>query len=132
MYTQNYYKKIFTFFSQKIRMSIRSINFNDKKIKKSDFNNKNKKIFNINNIDISKILISKKEPYSKYNSFKYFIGYKDNDVIRLLYLLFSQTTGYINRFDKNKVTISLMIKDIQLLKNYNKLWQNNEKLMKIE
>ena len=113
-------------------MSIRSINFNDKKIKKSDFNNKNKKIFNINNIDISKILISKKEPYSKYNSFKYFIGYKDNDVIRLLYLLFSQTTGYINRFDKNKVTISLMIKDIQLLKNYNKLWQNNEKLMKID
>ena len=113
-------------------MSIRSKNFNDKKIKKGDFNNKNKKIFNINNIDISKILISKKEPYSKYNSFKYFIGYKDNDVIRLLYLFFSQTTGYINRFDKNKVTISLMIKDIQLLKNYNKLWQNNEKLMKIE
>ena len=26
-------------------------------------------------------------------------------------------TGYINKFDKNKITMSLMIKDIQLLKN---------------
>ena len=36
-------------------MSRSSINFNDKKIKKSDFYNKNKKIFNINDTDINKI-----------------------------------------------------------------------------
>ena len=41
-------------------------------------------------------------------------------------------TGYINKFDKNKITMSLMIKDIQLLKNYNKIWKKNEKLMKID
>ena len=82
---------------------------------------KTKKIFNINDIDINKILVSKKETYGKYNSFKYFIGYNDNDVIRPLYLFISQTTGYINKFDKNKITMSLMIKDIQLLKNYNKI-----------
>ena len=46
------------------------------------------------------------------NSFKYFIEYNDNDVIRPLYLGFSQMTGYINKFDKNKITVSLMIKDI--------------------
>ena len=73
-------------------------------------------MFNINDIDINKILVSKKEQYGKYNSFKYFIGYNDNDVIRPLYLFISQTTGYINKFDKNKITMSLMIKDIQLLK----------------
>ena len=28
--------------------------------------------------------------------------------------------------------MSLMIKDIQLLKNYNKIWKKNEKLMKID
>ena len=102
-------------------MSKSSINFNNKKIKKSSFYNKNKNIHNINNIDINKILISKKETYGKYNSFKYFIGYNDNDVIRPLYLFLSQTTGHINKFDKNKTTMSLMIKDIQLLKNYNKI-----------
>ena len=82
-------------------MNRKNINFNDKKIKKSDFYKKNKKIFKINDIDINKILVSKKEPYGKYNSFKYFIGYNDNDVIRPLYWFISQTTGYINKFDKN-------------------------------
>ena len=81
-------------------MSKSSIIFKDKKIKKSDFYNKNKKIFNISDIDIDKILVSKKETYGKYSSFKYFIGYNDNDVIRPLYLFLSQTIGYINKFKK--------------------------------
>ena len=105
-------------------MNRKIINFDNKKIKKSDFYNKNKKIFNVNDIDVNKILVSKKETYGKYNSFKYFIGYNDNDVIRPLYLFISQTTGYINKFDKNKITMSLMIKDIQILKNFNKIRKN--------
>ena len=113
-------------------MNGKSINFNDKKIKKSDFYNKNKKIFNIDDIDVNKILVSKKETYGKYNPFKYFIGYNDNDVVRPLYLFASQTTGYINTFDKNKITMFLIIKDIQLLKNGNKIWKKIEKLMKID
>ena len=74
-------------------------------------------------LTLIKLLVSKKEQYSKYNSFKYFIGYNDNHVIRPLYLFLSQTTGYINKFDKNKIAMSLMIKDIQLLKSYNKIWK---------
>ena len=104
-------------------MSISSINFNNKKIKKSDFYNKNKKIFNISDSDINKTSVSKKETYGKYNSFKYFIGYNDNDVFRPLYLFLSQTTDSINKFDENKITMSRMIKDIQLLKSYNKIWK---------
>ena len=52
-------------------------------------------------------------------------------VIRPLYLFLSQTTGYINKFDKNKITMSLMVKDMQLLKSYNKIWKKIENLMKI-
>ena len=111
-------------------MSRSSINFNNKKIK-SDFY-KNKKIFNINDIDINKILVSKKETYGKYNSFKYFIGYNDNNIIRPLHLRLSQMTDYINKFDENKITMSFMIKDKQLLKNYNKIWKKVAKLMKID
>ena len=68
-------------------------------------------------MDVNKMLVSKKEIYGKYNSFKYFIGYNNNDVIRTLYLFISQTTGYINKFEKNKIIVSLMIKDTQLLKD---------------
>ena len=88
------------------------------------FTTKTKKIFNIDDIDINKILISKKETYGKYNSFKYFIGCND-DVIKPLYLFLSQKTGYITKYDKNKIAMSLVMKDIQLLKNYNKIWQKN-------
>ena len=113
-------------------MSTSIINFNDKKKLKSNFYNKNKKIFNISDIDINKILVSKKEQNGKHNSSKYFIGFDDNDIIRPLYLFMSKTTGYINKFDKNKIAMSLMIKDIQILKNYNKIWKKKEKLMKID
>ena len=77
----------------------------------------------MNGIGINEILVSKKQTYGKYNPFKYFIGYNDNDNNRPLYLFISQTTGYINKFEKSKITMSLMIKDMQLLKNYNKIWK---------
>ena len=113
-------------------MNGKSINFGKKNIKKSDFYNKNKKLFNTDDTDVNKILVSKKEQNGKYNLFKYFIVYNDNDVIRPLYLFISQTIGYINKFEKNKITMSLMIKDMQLLKTYNKIWKKIEKLMKID
>ena len=53
------------------------------KNQKSDFY-KNKKVTKIDDIDVNKILVSKKDPYGTKNSFKYFIGYNDNDVIRTL------------------------------------------------
>ena len=77
----------------------------------------------------------KKEQYGKYNSFKYFIGHNDNDVIKPLCLGLPQMTGHINKFDedknknenknKNTITISLKIKDKKLLKSYNKVLKKN-------
>ena len=53
-------------------MSGDNINFDDKKIKKSEFY-KNKKVNSIYDIDVNKILVPKKEPYGTKNSFKYFM-----------------------------------------------------------
>ena len=65
-------------------MSGNSVNFDKKKSKEvTSIKIKRKKIFNIDDIDVNKILVSKKEQYGKNNSFKYFIGYNDNDIIRL-------------------------------------------------
>ena len=64
-------------------MSGKNINFNDKKIKKSRFH-KDKKINNIEDIDVNNILVSKKESYGNKNSLKYLIGYNNNDIIRPL------------------------------------------------
>ena len=110
-------------------MSGKNINFNDKKIKKSDFY-KNKTINNIENIDVNNILVSKKESYGNKNSVKYFIGYNDNDVIRPLCIRLPQMTGYARKFDEN-ATMSFIVKDKQLLKKYTKIWETIEGLMKI-
>ena len=50
------------------------------------------------NIDVNKILVSKKEQYGKNNYFKYFIGYNDNDIIRPLFVKLPQTTTRIIKF----------------------------------
>ena len=96
-------------------MSKRSINFDNKKIKISDFY-KNIKIFNIDEIDVNKILVSKKEPYGAKGAFKYFIGFNDNDIIRPLYLSIPEMNGYVKKIKDKKAkitttTISLIVKD---------------------
>ena len=91
-----------------------------------------KKIFNIDDIDFNKISVSKKEQYGKNNSSIYFIGYNDNDVIRPLCLKLSKMTGYINKFVKNEISMSLLVKNKQLLKSYNKILKKIEGLMTID
>ena len=100
-----------------------------KKSEKTEFY-KRKEIFNIDDIDVNKTLVSEKEPYGKNNSLIYFIGYNDNNVVRPLYLRLSKTTVYINEFNKNKNTIiiSLRVNDEQLFKKYGRIWKKVEKL----
>ena len=109
-------------------MSRKNIHFDDKKIRKSEFY-KNKKVFQIDEIDVNKILVSKKESYGTKNALKYFIGYNDDDVIRPLCVRLSQMTGYARKFDKN-VTMSFRANNKQVLKNCNKIWEKVEKVMK--
>ena len=111
-------------------MSGKSINFDDKKISKSNFY-KNKKLFNLNDIDVNKILVSKKESYGTKNSLKYFIGYNDDDVIRRLCIIRPQMIGYVKHFDSNK-TMSFKVSDNELLKKYNKIWEKFGNLLNIE
>ena len=60
MYTQTYKKKIL-FLSQYKRISGKNIDFDNKSIKKSAFY-KNKSVFRIEDIDVNKIFVSKKNP----------------------------------------------------------------------
>ena len=65
-------------------MSGRNVNFGGKKkIKNVIFT---KKVIKVDDIGVNKILVTKEEPYGLKKSFKCFIGYNDNDVIRPLYI----------------------------------------------
>ena len=77
---------------------------------------KTKKLFSLNEIDVNKILVSKKESYGTKNSLKYFIGYNDGDAIRPLCILLPQMIGFVKHFDSNKA-MSFKVSDNKLLKS---------------
>ena len=108
-------------------MSGKNINFDDENMNKSSFY-KNRKIFNIFNIDVNKILISWKEPYGKKGSFKYFIGYNS---ITPLCIKLPQMIGYVKHFDSDKA-MSFTVIDNKLLKKYTKMWERVSSLRNIE
>ena len=98
-------------------MSRKNIIFDEKKVKKGDFY-KNEKVIKIDDIDVDKILVSKKN----HMALKYLIGYNDDDVIRPLCIKIAQMVEYIKCFDSNKVTYFKAI-DNKLLKKYTKIWK---------
>ena len=93
-------------------MNTKNIYFDDKKIKKVLFT-KTKKKFQIDGIDVNKILVSKIEPCSTKSALTYFIGYND-DVIRPLCWRLPQMTGYFKKVYEN-VTMSFRVNNKQFL-----------------
>ena len=67
-----------------------------------------KKLFNTDDTDVSE-----KEPYSKKGSFKYFIGYNDNDDIRSLCITLPHMIGYVKCFDSNK-TLYFKVNNLEI------------------
>ena len=47
------------------------------------------------------LILTKYQFYGTKKSFKYFIGYNDNDVIRVLCVKLSQMNGYAKKFEFN-------------------------------
>ena len=106
-----------------------NIIFDKKKVKKSDFY-KNKKVIKIDDIDVNKILVSKKEPCGTNKPIKYFIRYND-DVIRPLCIILPQMIGYVKCFDGNK-KMSFKAIDNELLKKYTQIWKKVRNLLNIK
>ena len=103
-----------------IRIIKGTVNFEDKKVNKIAFY-KNKKPYDVYDINTEKILVSRKESYGKKGSIKYFVGYNDEDVIRPLCVKFPQMVGYVKNFDGNKM-MSFRVNNKKMLKKYNKIW----------
>ena len=76
-----------------------SIIFDDKKFRKNIFY-RSRKPFDVSDIDVNRIVISKEVAYGTKISLKYFIGYNDEEyVIRPLLLKLPQMIGYLKEFD---------------------------------
>ena len=92
-------------------MSGKNINFDDKNIKRSSFY-KNKKINNIEDIDVNNILVSKKEPYGTTMSFivknkqllkKYTKIWEKNEGLMRINLESKPVSGDHDKYIKTKI-----------------------------
>ena len=63
------------------------------------------------------------------DDFKYFIGYKEGEIIKPLCIILPQMTGYIRYFEK---IMSFLIKDDDVLGKYNKIWDKIKETLSIK
>ena len=107
-------------------MGRRIIDFGEEKATKKEFySNDNIKIFNINDININEILISKRLFPEIINLNEYIIGYKHNYNIKPLYIKLPEYFCSGNTIKKH-ITISPEINDAAFLNTmkYGKKWRS--------
>ena len=78
-------------------MSGKRLEFDNIEVNKKEFH-VSKQAIGLNFVDTNKIVISDKFKHSD-NGFKYFIGYKDDNVIKPLCIILPQMSGFIKYFD---------------------------------
>ena len=85
-----------------------------------------KQVIDLNLVDINKIVVSDKFEHSD-EGLKYFIAYKDDNIIRPLCIILPQKSGYIKYFENGGKNISFMIEDDSVLVKYNEIWSKIKK-----
>ena len=106
---------------------------------------KNEKTLKINNIRVNKkefhkskqpihldlVVVSDKFKHSD-SGFKYFIGYKEGEIVKPLCIILPQMTGYIKYFENGGKNMSFVIKDDDVLDKYNEIWDKIKETLSIK
>ena len=87
-----------------------------------------KQAIDLDLVDINKIVISDKFKH-RYKGFRYFIGYKDDNIIRPLCIILLQMSGYIKYFENGGKNTSLLLKYGSVLVKYIEIWNNVKKTL---
>ena len=66
------------------------------------------------------------------DDFKYFIGYKEGKIVKLLCIILPQITGYIKYFENREKNMSFVIKDDYVLDNCNEIWDKIKETLNIK
>ena len=83
----------------------------------------------IDKLDIKRIVLSKKIRMVKKGSFKYFIEYITNH-IKPLCIKLPQMNGYVKYFDSSNKYMNLLVRNQELLKKHNEIWNKISNLLK--
>ena len=100
-----------------IKMSEKTLKFDNIVVDKKEFH-KSKQPIDLNLVNVDQILISDKFKHTD-DGFKYFIGYKEDRIVKPLCIILPQMSGYIKYFENGGKKMSFVIKDDDVLDKYN-------------
>ena len=82
-------------------------------------------------INADQIVISDKFKHSD-DGFRYFISYKEVEIVKLLFIMLPQMTGYIKYFENGRKNMFFAIKEDDVLDEYNEIWEKIKKKINIK
>ena len=88
------------------KINSQNIVFGDKKVNKKEFYSSRQAIL-LDDVDVSKIIVSNKWEINDITS-KFFIGYLNESVIRPLYVILPQMSGFIKYFEDGNKNMSFI------------------------
>ena len=111
-------------------MSEKTLKFENVRVNKKEFH-KSKQPIGLDLINVDQIVVSDKSKYSD-DGFKYFIGYKEGEIVKPLCIILPQMTGYIKYFENGGKNMSFVIKDDDVLDKYNEIWDKIKETLSIK
>ena len=111
-------------------MSEKILKCNNIRLNKKEFH-KSKQPIDLTSVNVDQIVISDKFSHSD-NGFKYFIGYQESEIVKPLYIILPQMSGYIKYFENGGKSMSFMVKDDNMLDKYNKIWGKIQEKLSIK
>ena len=111
-------------------MSEKTLKFDNIRVNKKEFH-KSKQPIDLNLTNVDQIIVS---DIFKHNDdgFKYFIGYKEGEIVKPLRMLLPQMSGYIKCFENGGKSMSFLIKEDDVLDKYNEIWDRFKETLSIK
>ena len=85
----------------------------------------------LDSVDLSKIFVSSRWKLND-ETYKYFCGYLNNDVIKPLCVILPQMNGYIKYFDDGGKNMSFVTDDEKVYQKYDEIWNVVKRLLKLK
>ena len=101
-------------------MSEKTLRFDNIRVNKKEFH-KFKRPIDLMSVSVDQIVVSDKFKHSD-EGFKYFIGFQEGEIVKLLCIMSPQMSGYIKYFEDGGKHISFLIKDDEMWEKYDEIW----------
>ena len=101
-------------------MSEKTLKFSNIKVNKKEFH-KSKQAIDLDSVTTDKIVVSDKFKHSE-EGYKYFIGYKKDEIVKPLCIILPQMNGYIKYFENGGKNMSFLIKNSEMWERYEDIW----------